>query len=77
LSGCGRGNATRMLRDQALATAADRLDTFVRTTGRRNGKPARPAAGGPSPWLVLGAAFAAGVLAAKILDWRGHAHPRW
>lgn len=33
--------------------------------------------GGPSPWLVLGVAFAAGFAAAKVLDWRGHAHPRW
>ena len=35
------------------------------------------AGGGPSPFLVLGAAFALGMLAAKALDWRGHAHPRW
>lgn len=39
--------------------------------------PRRPRAGGPSPLLVIGAAFAVGVLAAKIIDWRGHAHPRW
>jgi hypothetical protein len=32
--------------------------------------------GGPSPWLVVGAAFAVGVLAAKAIDWRGSAHPR-
>ncbi len=32
---------------------------------------------GPSPWLVLGLAFAVGLAAAKVLDWRGHAHPRW
>jgi hypothetical protein len=32
--------------------------------------------GGPSPWLVVGAAFAAGYALAKIVDWRGHAHPR-
>ena len=32
--------------------------------------------GGPSPWLVVGAAFAAGYLLAKTIDWRGHAHPR-
>jgi hypothetical protein len=32
--------------------------------------------GGPSPWLVVGAAFAAGIVAAKLIDWRGHAHPR-
>ncbi len=39
--------------------------------------PKRSRGGGPSPWLVIGAAFAAGVLAAKVIDWRGHAHPRW
>jgi hypothetical protein len=32
--------------------------------------------GGPSPWLVVGAALAAGYVAAKVIDWRGHAHPR-
>jgi len=31
---------------------------------------------GPSPLLVIGAALAAGVVLAKALDWRGHAHPR-
>jgi hypothetical protein len=31
---------------------------------------------GPNPFLVMGAAFAAGVLLAKVVDWRGHAHPR-
>jgi hypothetical protein len=33
--------------------------------------------GGPNPILVVGAALAAGVLLAKLIDWRGHAHPRW
>lgn len=32
--------------------------------------------GGPSPWLVVGVALAAGVFLAKWIDWRGHAHPR-
>jgi hypothetical protein len=32
--------------------------------------------GGPSPWLVIGAALAAGYVLAKAIDWRGHAHPR-
>ena len=31
--------------------------------------------GGPSPWLVIGAAVVVGVLLAKTIDWRGHAHP--
>ena len=32
--------------------------------------------GGPNPFLVLGAALVAGVVLAKIVDWRGHAHPK-
>ena len=39
---------------------------------------ARPAKkrGGISPWLVIGLALAGGIVAAKVIDWRGHAHPR-
>jgi hypothetical protein len=32
--------------------------------------------GGPNPWLVLVVCVAAGIAAAKWIDWRGHAHPR-
>ena len=32
--------------------------------------------GGPSPAVIVVAAFAAGFLLAKVIDWRGHAHPR-
>ena len=31
---------------------------------------------GPSPWIVVGVALAAGIVLAKWIDWRGHAHPR-
>ena len=31
---------------------------------------------GPSPLIVVGLSLAAGILAAKVLDWRGPAHPR-
>lgn len=31
---------------------------------------------GPNPWLVVGAALALGVVVAKVVDWRCHAHPR-
>jgi hypothetical protein len=31
---------------------------------------------GPSPWIVVGAALAVGIVLAKWIDWRGHAHPR-
>jgi hypothetical protein len=32
--------------------------------------------GGPNPFAVIGGAVAAGFAAAKVVDWRGHAHPR-
>jgi hypothetical protein len=41
--------------------------------GRR---PKKGAGGGPSPFLVIGAALVAGIVLAKVVDWRGHAHPR-
>jgi hypothetical protein len=32
--------------------------------------------GGLSPWLVVAVAIAGGYAAAKVIDWRAHAHPR-
>lgn len=32
--------------------------------------------GGPPPVVIVGAALVAGIMLAKIVDWRGHAHPR-
>ncbi len=45
--------------------------------GPKLGKPPkqRKKRGGPNPWLVVGIAFAAGVLAAKLIDWKGHGRP--
>ena len=34
------------------------------------------AKGGPNPFVVAGAAFGLGTLLAKLIDWRGHAHPK-
>jgi hypothetical protein len=39
-------------------------------------RPKRKDSGGPNPWLVVGVALAAGIVLAKWIDWRGHAHPR-
>jgi len=41
-------------------------------TPKRNPKPS----GGPSPWLFVGAALVVGIVAARVLDWRGHADSR-
>ena len=40
-------------------------------------KKPKPSGGGPNPFVVIGVALALGVVAAKVLDWRGHAHPRF
>src|SRR2546426_3273640 len=33
---------------------------------------AKEKSGGPTPWIVVGAALAAGIVLAKWIDWRGH-----
>src|SRR5688572_2439069 len=49
----------------------------VAPSGPQLGKRPKPKGqSGPNPFLVLGVAFAAGILIAKVIDWRGHAHPR-
>lgn len=49
----------------------------VAPTGPPLGERAKPPGeGGPNPFLVIGVAFAAGIVLAKLIDWRGHAHPR-
>jgi hypothetical protein len=39
-------------------------------------KPKRASGGGPNPFVVAAAALVAGIVLAKLIDWRGHAHPR-
>jgi hypothetical protein len=49
----------------------------VAPSGPQLGKRPKPKrTTGPNPFVVLGVAFAAGILIAKVVDWRGHAHPR-
>jgi hypothetical protein len=49
----------------------------VAPSGPQLGKRPKPRGkGGPNPFLVLGIALATGILLAKVVDWRGHAHPR-
>lgn len=44
--------------------------------GQRPTLEGRTASRAPNPFVVIAAAFAAGILLAKVIDWRGHAHPR-
>lgn len=48
----------------------------VAPSGPQLGRRPKRRGGGPSPFLVIGAALAAGILLAKVIDWRSHAHPR-
>lgn len=45
-------------------------------SGPQIARPKAKKGGGLSPWVVIGAALAGGYVLAKVLDWRGHAHPR-
>jgi hypothetical protein len=51
------------------APSSPQLGARPKRKRKRSGK-------GPPPVVVVGAALVAGVLLAKVLDWRGHAHPR-
>lgn len=48
----------------------------VAPSGPQLGKRRKPKGGGPSPFLIVGIAFAVGIVLAKIAGWRSHAHPR-
>lgn len=39
-------------------------------------KKSKKRSGGPPPIVIVGAALVAGIVLAKLVDWRGHAHPR-
>jgi hypothetical protein len=48
----------------------------VAPSGPQLERPQKDSGQGPNPFLVIGVAFAAGIFVAKVIDWRGHAHPR-
>jgi hypothetical protein len=53
-------------------------ETVVAPSGPQLGERPKPKqAGGPNPFVVVGVALVAGILLAKVVDWRGHAHPRY
>ena len=39
-------------------------------------RPKPPGSGGPNVFAVVAAALAVGILIARVIDWRSHAHPR-
>jgi hypothetical protein len=44
--------------------------------GPQIGSRPKPPGEGPNPFVVVGAALAIGIVLAKVIDWRGHAHPK-
>ncbi len=48
----------------------------VAPAGPQIGKRPKAPDEGPNPFLVVGVALVAGIVLAKVIDWRGHAHPR-
>lgn len=60
------------MRERVREPAADSAPPRgARTGGGSGGHGA-----GRNPLPIIGAAFAVGIAAARVLDWRGHAHPR-
>ena len=45
-------------------------------TAKKKPKSKNKRRGGPPPVVIVGAALVAGIVLAKVIDWRGHAHPR-
>jgi hypothetical protein len=65
-----RGEAPTDQRPGQTTIAPSSPEPDPRRKARRKG------GGGPNPWLIVGVALAAGIVLAKWIDWRGHAHPR-
>lgn len=55
-----------------MASTEPEIPRKRRARKARNRKPPR----GLNPFVVAGVALAAGIMLAKVIDWRGHGHPR-
>jgi hypothetical protein len=68
----------RKLKPSLIAKRAKGAARTDLEPGEAQPAPSRPrrSVGGPSPFLIVGAALVAGVALAKWIDWRGHADPR-
>jgi len=50
---------------------------LVEERPKKEKKTPRAGGGGPNPFVVVGAALVLGIVVAKWIDTRSHAHPRW
>jgi hypothetical protein len=68
--------AARMRGEAPTSQPVGSAAPAVPSTPQSRPRPKRRKGGGPNPFLVVGAALVAGIVLAKVIDWRGHAHPR-
>jgi hypothetical protein len=66
------------IKGEATTDGAPAQGTVARTGMMSFGDrpPAPSRSDGPNPFVVVAAAFAVGIVVAKVIDWRSHAHPR-
>jgi hypothetical protein len=66
----------RLRGEQAHETAAAEPLPPPEPRPKAKSRPRRSRRGGPNPIVVAVGAFVVGLVLAKVVDWRGHAHPR-
>jgi hypothetical protein len=71
----GRAPIARATERETPAPSAPQMTPPPKPKPKSKPKKRRPKRG-PNPFLVAGVALAAGIVLAKVIDWRGHAHPR-
>ena len=63
------------VRGETPAEPEPRASVVAPSPAAAGARPVRGREAGPNPFLVVGAALVLGILLAKVIDWRGHAHP--
>jgi hypothetical protein len=71
----GRAPTNQTPGSRPQAPSVPQITTERRPKPKKQKAP-KKAGDGPNPFVVAGVALAAGIALAKIIDWRGHAHPR-
>ena len=72
----GRAPIARTTERETPAPSAPQMTTAPPQPKSKSKPKKRRPKRGPNPFLVAGVALAAGIVLAKVIDWRGHAHPR-
>lgn len=68
-----KGHAAKSPEPEAAPPSAPSSPQLGKRPKKKRRKGGR---GGPPPIAIVGAALVAGIVLAKVIDWRGHGHPR-